>query len=75
MKQNDVKIKQGYGVAIAQNYDISSLDDVLRLLQIVDPENASEKNAEIFSKILLLFEHQLGEILKKHKKGKERIIN
>lgn len=75
MQQNDVKIKQGYGISLAQNYDINSRDDVLKLLQIVDPENASEENAEIFSKILLLFEHQLGKALRKQKKGKERIIN
>lgn len=75
MQQNDVKVKQGYGVALSQNYDISSLDDVLKLLQIVDPENASHENAEVFSQVLLLFEHQLGDALRKHRKTKERSVN
>ena len=55
IKENSEKIKEAYSSASARGYDISSKADILKLLKIIDPPNANESNAAIFSKILQLF--------------------
>lgn len=55
IKKNGDKIKEAYSSAKARGFDISSKAEVLKLLQIIDPLNANESSAEVFSKILQLF--------------------
>lgn len=76
LREHEELVKQGYGVALGQMLDIESLDDVRKLLEIVDPDSISEENIRTFSDILLLFEHQLNEGLKKLRRIKgKRILN
>jgi hypothetical protein len=56
VKENSEKIKKAYSIAIENGYDLKSKGIALMLLKIVDSENATEKGAERFSKILELFD-------------------
>lgn len=78
IKKNGEKIKEAYSSAGARGYDVSSKTDVLKLLEDIDPQNANEENAEIFSSILVLFASSTKRtIAKKHTAlyKKEKLIN
>ena len=55
IRKNKIRIKEAYSSASVRGLDVTSQTDILKLLKIVDPENATEGNAEIFSKVLQLF--------------------
>lgn len=59
IKENGEQIKEIYDLATKRNFDIRSSEMVLELLKIVDPENANEEHADLLSKVLQLFGHQL----------------
>lgn len=48
-------LKIVYSYAVAHKVDITSKTDVLKVLQAIDPENANEKEAAMYSKMLQLF--------------------
>lgn len=56
LKKNGRKVMKAYSIAIANKYDISSTEDVLEILKLVDPANANDKFAKEFSKMLQLFD-------------------
>ena len=56
VKQNSEKIKKAYSIALEKSYDIKSKETALKLLKVVDPNNATKENAEKLSKILQLFD-------------------
>lgn len=55
LKKNSHKLKTIYSYAVANKLDIKSEDDVLNILKLVDPENATKLSAKAFSKMLQLF--------------------
>lgn len=75
IRKNGKKIKEAYSSASARGLDVSSEADVLELLKIIDPANATEKNAEIFSKILQLFALGIKKKFETTKQVKEKVIN
>ncbi|HUQ85074.1 MAG TPA: hypothetical protein VM077_02015 [Candidatus Limnocylindrales bacterium] len=75
IKENASKIKQGYNIALVEKYDISLKEDVLKILEEVDHENASEENAIIFSKVLQLFVQGLKKRFEVKNKVKSKIVN
>ena len=79
IEKNGRRVLEAYGSAIARGYDVASVKDVLKLLSIIDPENATEENAEILSGILQLFAKTLKRAIKRRyepgQKLKEKIVN
>ena len=65
LKKNGHKLKIAYSFAVANKLNIESKQDVLKILQQVDPESANEKQAEMYSKMLQLFKERFRETLKK----------
>ncbi len=65
LKKHGHKLKTIYSYAVVNDLDIKSEKDVLKILTIVDPENANSKSAKVFSKMLQLFEMKFRETLKK----------
>ncbi len=56
LKKNGRKVMKGYSLAVANKYDITSTEDVVKILKVVDIDNANEEYAKEFSKMLQLFE-------------------
>jgi hypothetical protein len=75
IEKNGDKIKEAYSSASARNIDISSKEEVLKLLQIIDPQNADESNAEVLSKILQLFQMNLNKKFRMNSQKKNKIIH
>lgn len=75
VKKNGAKIKRAHNLVITDGYDIKSTQDVLKILRIVDPANASEENAKVLSKILQLFASRMKKAFEIKPKAKSRIIN
>jgi len=77
--KNYIRLKEAYNTATVHNLDITSSEDMLRLLNIIDPINATDNNAIILSKLLPLFSYSLKrEIMNKYKqkrKIQKKIIN
>ena len=77
--KNGILLKEAYNSAKARNLDITSSDDMLKLLKIIDPINATDKNAMILSKLLQLMSHFLKKEIEKRyersRKTQEKIIN
>lgn len=61
VKKNAEKVKFGHSLISSEKYDVNSLEDVLSVLKIVDPDNANEENAKVFSMILRMFGKQIKE--------------
>lgn len=61
IKQNGEKLKNAYSYAVVNNLNIRSKEDVLKILEVIDPENANEEYAESFLKVLQL----VGQTLKR----------
>ena len=55
LKMNGRKVMNAYSIAVANKYDINSTEDVIKILKLIDPENANENYAQEFSKMLNLF--------------------
>lgn len=64
LKKNGHKLKTIYSYAVVNNLDIKSEEDVLKILSIVDSENANSKSAKVFSKMLQLFGMKFRDTLK-----------
>ncbi|HUD45066.1 MAG TPA: hypothetical protein VMR41_05970 [Patescibacteria group bacterium] len=75
--KNSEKVKEAYLLVTdpKHKYSVESVDDVLKILIIVDPLNANEENAEIFSKMLQLFTKQMKKKFAAPDKTKTKIIN
>lgn len=61
IEQNRGKLKNAYSYAVVNNLNVKSKEDVLKILKMIDPENANEEYAESFSKVLQI----VGQTLKK----------
>lgn len=66
LKKNGQKLKKAYSFAVENKLNIKSKDDVLIILQKVDPGNANEEQAEIYSKMLQLFKDRFRKTLEKN---------
>ena len=64
LKENGQTLKIVYSFAVENQLNIESKEDVLKILQEVDPENANEEQVEIYSKMLQLFRNQFRETLR-----------
>ena len=68
LKKNGNKLKIVYSYAVVHKLNIKSKEDVLKILQVTDPENANKEQTEIYSKMLQLFRDRfrktVGEVLK-----------
>ena len=65
LKKNGEKLKIAYSYAVVNKLDITSKDDILKILKVTDPENANEEQVRIYSKMLQLFRIQFREVAKK----------
>lgn len=63
LKENGSKLKIAYSYAVVNKLNIKSKEDVLKVLKAVDPENASEEQAEVYSKMLQLFGNRFRKTL------------
>jgi hypothetical protein len=68
MNKNGYKLKIVYSYAVVNRLNIKSKGDVLKILQTVDPENANEEQAEIYSKMLQLFGKQFRKTIEENLK-------
>ncbi len=69
LKKNGQKLKIAYSFAVANKLNIESKDDVLIILQKVNPENANEIQAGTYSKMLQLFRNRFRKTLKEKLEG------
>lgn len=65
LKKHGDKLKVVYSYAGVHNYDINSQADVLQILKVIDPDNVTEENAKLFSKMLQLFRIKFRKTIKK----------
>lgn len=65
LKKNGHKLKIAYSYAVDNKLNIESREDVWKILEEVDPENANEEQVNIYSKMLQLFRERFRETLKK----------
>jgi len=65
LKNNGHKLKIVYSYAVVHKLNIKSKEDVLKILQAVDLENANEEQAEIYSKMLQLFGNRFRKTIEK----------
>lgn len=63
--KNGYKLKIVYSYAVVHKLNIKSKKDVLKILEAVDPENAKEEQAEIYSKMLQLFGNRFRKTIEK----------
>lgn len=76
LKKNGRKVMNAYSVAVANKYDITSTGDVIKILKLIDPENANEEYSKEFSKILQLFSKTVQKKLNQRvKPRKPRVVN
>ncbi len=75
VKKNGDKVKRAHNLVITDGYDIKSTEDVLKIIRIIDPANANEENARVFSKILQLFANRMKKAFEIKPKAKPRIVN
>lgn len=75
IQRNSEKIKRAYDIILLEKYDVTSVDDVLKVLQEIDSRNANEENAKIFSKVLQLFATQLKKKFEPKQEVKPKVIN
>lgn len=65
LEKNGNKVKMAFSYAVTHNLDITSLDDVLKVLQVVDPLNANKDQAVLYSKIMQLFRDRFRKTAEK----------
>ena len=63
--RNGQKLKEAYSFAVFNKWNIKSEKDVLKILKVIDPENANEKYAKMFSRTLQLFAAMVDKSLKR----------
>lgn len=66
LRSNSDNLKLVYSYAIEHNVNIKSVDNVLHILKIVDPDNATVEQAKIYSKMLQLFRTIFRSTLKEN---------
>lgn len=66
LKTNGQKLKIAYSYAVVNKLNIKSNEDVLKILQVIDPENANLEQAEMYSKMLQLFREKFRATIKKN---------
>ena len=65
LKKNGHTLKISYSYAIVNKLNIASKEEVLKILQVTDPENANLEQAEIYSKMLQLFRGKFRKTIEK----------
>jgi len=77
ISENNIMIKKAYLLITDPKckYDISSVNDVLKTIRVIDPDSATDENAKILSKILQLFVKQMNNKFKIKAKKSQRTIN
>ncbi len=76
LKKNGRKVMNAYSIAVANKYNINSAEDVVKVLKLIDPENANEEYAKEFSKMLQLFSKTVKKTLNQVVKTKKpKIVN
>lgn len=65
LKKNGYKLKIVYSYAVVNKLNIKSKEDVLKILEASDPENANEEQAGIYSKMLQLFGNRFRKTIEK----------
>ena len=74
--RNGQKLKEAYSFAVINKFNIKSERDVLKILKLIDPKNANEEYAKIFSKMLQLFSKTVQKKLNLvGKTRKPKIVN
>lgn len=61
--KNSEKVKRAYTLIIENKYNIESEFDVLKVINIVDPESATKEGIELYSLAFRLVSSQLGKKL------------
>lgn len=69
LKKYGYKLKIVYSYAVVNKLKIKSIEDVLIILQAIEPENANREQAKIYSKMLQL----LGDRFRKTVENKLHI--
>lgn len=69
LRKNGYKFKIIYSFAVVNKLNIKSKEDVLKALQAIDPENANEEQAVIYSKMLQLFGSRLRKTIEERFEG------
>ncbi len=62
--KNGYKLKVAYRYATIHKLNIMSKTDVLEILKVTDPDNENEEYADIFSKMLQLFDLKFKNTVK-----------
>lgn len=75
LKKNGRKVMDAYTLALANKYDTNSIEDVIKILKLIDPENANEEYAKEFSKMLQLFEKTIQKKVNPVKTRKPKLVN
>lgn len=65
LKTNSQKLKIAYSYAVVNKLNIKSKGDVLKILQVIDPENANKEQAEMYSNMLQLFGDRFRKTVEK----------
>lgn len=65
LKKNGHKLKAVYSFAVVNKLNIKSQEDVLKILQVLDPENANVTSAKLFTKMLQLFALRFRKTIEK----------
>ncbi len=65
LRKNGYKLKIIYSFAVVNKLNIKSKDDVLEMLQVIDPKNANSDQVEIYSKMLQLFDNTFKKSIEK----------
>lgn len=65
LRKNGYKLKNIYSFAVVNKLNIKSKEEILKALQVIDPEDANIEQAEIFSKMLQLFENRFRKTVER----------
>lgn len=68
LKKNGHKLKTIYSYAVVHKLNIKSVNDVLSILKEVDPDNATNENAEVYLKMLQLFSLKIKKTIIRRQK-------
>lgn len=68
LQKNGHKLKMAYSYAVVNKLNITSHEDVLKMLKATDPENANEEGVRIYSKMLQLFANRFRKAIDKRLK-------
>lgn len=66
LTQNGHKLKIVYSYAVVNKLNIKSKEDVFKILKAVDPDDANEELAGIYTKMLQLFRNKFRKTIEKN---------